>query len=78
MSNDLLLAIGTLLFGITVWATLAIGYARFGRWYDRDNAAEFRRREAAKANPDTPDPGREPEQLPHDDVERLRRMVEHA
>ena len=38
MSDQVLLLIGTMIFAVTVWATLAFGYWRFGEWYDRNPA----------------------------------------
>ncbi len=74
MSDALLLGIGTLIFAVTVWATLAVGYARFGGWYDRDRAREFRRRrrlnDAARTKGE-PLPERPATEISHDAPERL-------
>lgn len=68
MSDTVLLTIGTPIFAITVWATLAVGYARFGRWYDRDVASEYeRRRRHAGSTQEV-----RTEDLPHDDLPKVR------
>ena len=38
MSDQALLLVGTMIFAVTVWATIAFGYWRFGAWYDRNPA----------------------------------------
>lgn len=74
MSNEFLLGIGTVIFLMTVWATLAIGYSVFGNWYDQDKASEYRRRtRAAEQAMDRgePSPVRPARDVAHDDPEAL-------
>lgn len=44
MSNSILLGVGAIVFIVTVWATLAFGYAHFGHLYDRDKAKSLQKR----------------------------------
>ena len=37
MTPDWILAVGTVIFGVTAWATLAYGYARFRELGRRDS-----------------------------------------
>ncbi len=61
MTPDWILAVGTVIFGITTWATLAYGYARFRELGRRDSeAAEAQ----AQAGP-RPDDGTRHEPQPH-------------
>jgi hypothetical protein len=74
VSDALLLGIGTLIFTITVWATLVVGYYQFGKWYDRDQSDEIERRTAA--NSAAAAEGRPPTERPalevsHDHPEEL-------
>ena len=39
MTPDWILAVGTVVFGVTTWATLAYGYARFRELERRDTEA---------------------------------------
>ena len=40
MSTEVILGIGTGIFAITTWATLAFGYARFSEMQRRDDEGE--------------------------------------
>lgn len=66
MSNTIILAAGTIIFVVTVWGTLVVGYAQFGRWDARDKAEEFarRRRVNEEARSDgRPEPARSAEEV---------------
>ena len=61
MTPDWILAVGTVIFGVTTWATLAYGYARFRELERRDSEAA---QAQAQASP-PPDDGARHEARPH-------------
>ncbi|MEE8600714.1 hypothetical protein [Euzebya tangerina] len=74
MSSTVLLGAGTIVFLLTVWATLAVGYSIFGSLYDDDKAKEIKRRreqDAATKDRGEAPPSRAPEDVAHDRPEDL-------
>lgn len=69
MDDQLLLTVGVLIFAVTLWATLAFGYWRFGRWYDEETAKEVQRR---RTNDDT----RPVSDVAHDRPEEVVHLLE--
>ena len=59
MTPDWILAVGTVIFGVTTWATLAYGYARFRELERRDSEAA-----RTQAGPPPHDGARHEPQLP--------------
>jgi hypothetical protein len=74
MSDQAILGVGLVIFALTAWATLVVGYYRFGKWYDEDQADAIEGHmdsNAAALADGHPEDVRDPLHVAHDHPEEL-------